>query len=573
MNEGRRIHRLRRLAALSLLLCLLFSCSSVQYQDRQQIASLQKLCRVWGYVKYTHPAFLVGQRDWDAELISLIDSLSAAGSEKNANDTLYRWFTGLGDMDYGTSFIDQTWINLPPEHKLSLADTNWISDQAYLGADLSAALSRLGEIPVISRAKAPVQFDGFGGCLFSSEKSYEHIDYTDPAWRLLGLFRLWNAIEYYYPYRDILDEDWHALLLSSISSMLRGNDEESYDRTLAALSAKLGDAHAATSSLNSLLLAETGSYAVPAHITKADGVLVIERVEEAHRATCPLLPGDVLLKLNGEEIAAVVHRLCEIVAVPSDEKLLNQLGVWLLRSSDQMIEVTVLRNNAELTLAVQGVSEGFFSAWTPAERSHLRLEGDIGLINPSKLADGQLAQIMDEFSDTRGLIVDLRQYPKSYPNQSLDTALASYLLDVSTPFVRCSYPSETVPGVFLLRSPEQCGGGLSARPAEPYHAPVVLLMNEQTQSHAEYCVMSLRTGPNVVVLGENSIGADGNVTCLPLPDGDLMYFTGVGIYTPESGQTQRVGLSPDIAIHRTVSGVQRGRDELLEAAISYLLGR
>ena len=210
---------------------------------------------------------------------------------------------------------------------------------------------------------------------------------------------------------------------------------------------------------------------------------------------------------------------------------------------------------------------------TPAERSHLRLEGDIGLINPSKLADGQLAQIMDEFSDTRGLIVDLRQYPKSYPNQSLDTALASYLLDVSTPFVRCSYPSETAPGVFLLRAPEQCGGGLSARPSERYHAPVVLLMNEQTQSHAEYCVMSLRIGPNVVVLGENSIGADGNVTCLPLPGGDLMSFTGVGIYTPKGGQTQRVGLSPDIAVHRTVFGVQEGRDELLESAISYLLGR
>ena len=50
-----------------------------------------------------------------------------------------------------------------------------------------------------------------------------------------------------------------------------------------------------------------------------------------------------------------------------------------------------------------------------------------------------------------------------------------------------------------------------------------------------------------------------------------MAFTGLGVFTPEVGQTQRIGLSPDIYVHRTVDGVREGRDELMEAAIEYIL--
>lgn len=82
--------------------------------------------------------------------------------------------------------------------------------------------------------------------------------------------------------------------------------------------------------------------------------------------------------------------------------------------------------------------------------------------------------------------------------------------------------------------------------------------------------MGLRTGDNVVVLGSNSIGADGNITVLPLPHGNQLRFSALGIYTPEMGQTQRVGLTPDIEVYPTIEGIKEGRDELMEAAVAYL---
>ena len=82
--------------------------------------------------------------------------------------------------------------------------------------------------------------------------------------------------------------------------------------------------------------------------------------------------------------------------------------------------------------------------------------------------------------------------------------------------------------------------------------------------------MSLRNGCNVTAIGSNSIGANGDISHLPLPGGILMSFSGLGIYTSDGGQTQRIGLSPDVYVIKTINGIREGRDELMEAAIEHL---
>ena len=95
-------------------------------------------------------------------------------------------------------------------------------------------------------------------------------------------------------------------------------------------------------------------------------------------------------------------------------------------------------------------------------------------------------------------------------------------------------------------------------------------MNEKTQSQPEYLIMSIRNGENVTVMGENSVGSDGDIAYLPLPGGMNMMFTSQGINTPDGGQTQRIGLTPDIEVHPTIEGIKEGKDELKEAAVTYI---
>jgi carboxyl-terminal processing protease len=79
-----------------------------------------------------------------------------------------------------------------------------------------------------------------------------------------------------------------------------------------------------------------------------------------------------------------------------------------------------------------------------------------------------------------------------------------------------------------------------------YKGLVVILVNEQTQSSAEYTALALRTAPHAVVMGSQTAGADGDMSFVPFPGGFRSPFSGLGIYYPNGTDTQGVGIVPDI---------------------------
>ncbi len=566
--EGDSMKRWTRLLSVLLLVCLLLTaCTSVsngsagqksEAEYSQEVQNLEKLCKVWGYTKYTHPAFLFGEKDWDEELLNLIPVVSKAKAEE-VNDILHEWFVSLGEIDYRTSRKK----TLPPEEELMVqSDTGWIRED-YLGAELTEDLSKLGPIPNIDRNKAPVQF--IGNALvsmpdFGNERYYDQINYSLPAERLLGLFRVWNAMEYYCPYLDILDESWEAQIQPFITRMLEGSDQHSYEMTISALSAKLQDAHVRLVTKDLVkrpLFDEWGVYTVPTELIYAEDKIVV-----CNPYTEKLKAGDIILELDGVAVEELIANRLEYISVTEEDKLMFAVYPLLFRSHQPEMELKILRDGKEQTILIEGKKDidQLYMWHIPTEVSHELLEGNIGLINPQKLEDGEIPRIMEKFRNTDGLIIDLRQYP----GYSFYPEISSYLGDTEEIFVQASFPSQSIPGVFVT--------GPIKRTAESweYRGEIVVLTNEMSLSNAEYTVMSLQNAENVTVMGEETIGADGNVVRLPLPGNIELLFTSLGVYTPEMGQTQRIGLSPDIEVYPTVEGIKEGRDELLEAAVAYI---
>lgn len=554
--------------AMLLCVCLLFTaCTPAGEKNKaeysQEVQNLEKLCKVWGYTKYTHPAFLFGEKDWDEELLNLIPVVSEAKAEE-VNDILHEWFVSLGEIDYGTSRPGSKPVE---SEAIVQADTSWILDEAYLGAELSADMQKMGPVPKIDRSRAPVKFSTEQGVPnFKMENTDAACSYQTEEERLLGLFRVWNAIEYYFPYIDIMDESWHDLLSEFIPKMLQASDLQSFELTLCELTAHLHDGH--TILINSQTLNDVfGKYVAPVNMlrTKEAQWVVSDLFWD-----CPLQVGDVILKLDGTDIKEVEENRKKYISVPNDEKLLNRLGVYLLRSQDEEMEITVLRDGKEQTYTVKGTTQYKYFARS-IETSHEILDGNIGLINPGALPKGDIGtlvqQIMNDLRDTDGLIVDLRQYPS---DTNMHTFLSMYLQRAGTVYNIMTVPSQSVPGTFTKQKMVSMG----VTPAIFYYEkPVVVLMDELSVSNSEFSIMDLRTGDHVVVLGNNSLGTDGDITELPLPNGNLLWFTSCGIYTPEMGQTQRIGLAPDIEVHPTIEGIKEGRDELLEAAVEYIRER
>jgi len=604
--------------------------------------NLAKLAKVWGFAKYTHPAFLTGEMCWDEELLNLIPIVYSAYAD-DVNAILYEWLVSLGDDGWGDYrlVIVEAWANfwmplldelqwlsiinrshsenlvtfraqiyegdLPRFEILEswllgweiidengianendnsifrqMADFNWINEY-YLGMPLYEHLSRFQAIRPLGRTNAPVSFDHLGNSVFTNQRNHEDMDFGDIRYRLLGLFRMWNAMEYYFPYRDILDRDWHELLTEHIAMMFEDDDRLSYEMALASLSMNLHDAHVVFLNTTDFLYSKlprissfmhstnavfldadffngiAGYFLLPARLAEAEGRLVVSEP----MPDTGLMPGDVILAINSRDIDHITADMLRFLSYPNDEKALaylSRLGLW---SQTSDMTVTILRDDARLQLEVE------FYGWetNDAMPSHERLESNIGLINPAHLSHNEIHDIMRDFADTDGLIIDFRQYPSDF----IAYSLAEYLVEQNQLFAIVSSPSISVPGVFK-DSFRGYSGGVRSPEAYFYENPVVLLMYEWTISRPEFTIMSLRNGSNVTVMGNNSIGADGNVTILPLPGGISMVYTGLGVYTPEGGQTQRIGLSPDIYVHRTIQGIAEGRDELMEAAIRYILG-
>jgi len=619
------------------------------YPVDAQTANLHKLAKVWGFAKYTHLAFLTGEKCWDEELLSLIPIIKIADTE-DVNGILYGWFIGLGDDGYDLDYVafrtilltdfpdheyiinnffidtnNHNWSHIDELHEelwylntgfemnlRPMADLSWINED-YLGDSLFATLSRFHKIQVIDWDMAPVYFDEAGRSVFINKERFINIDYANCDNRLLGLFRLWNSVKYFFPYIDILDYDWNELLLTFIPKILEETNSFSYRVTLITMASKLQDAHvilyeASAADLlnlhffgeqpegtirnlkNDVITSLFGSFNAPITLIEAEGYLVVGVI---HRDIPEIELGDVILRINGTDIDDVTADMLRYLPYPNSEKALAFLvrdNAVLRQHSAASMTIDVYRFGQELSISFNTALSSYNnSIIRAASETHTIMENNIGLINPSRIVREEsngisaLRNIFYEFEnlDINGLIIDLRQYPSMYA-----FLIADYLLDETFHCFSMSKPFRSIPGVFIDFLRWYTGGGIHHaalygngqigsmdRPSTSffYNINTVVLINEQTQSRAESMVMTLRDGANVTVLGTNTIGANGDITFLPLPGGLTLVYTGLGVYLPDGGQTQRIGLSPDIYVPRTIEGIREGRDELMEAAIQFLL--
>lgn len=548
------------LIAIMITSTLLVGCQSETVVTKEdELAGLAKLCKVWGYVKYRHPTFLLGQKDWDEELLSLIPQVRKAESEEAVNELLHTWFEGLGEVDYGTSEPVKAWAEGGEDEKVFIADTAWTADTAALGEALTADLAQLGEIPAIDRSKSPGWLDK--SRYFANEPEHEAA-YDDPGFRLLGLFRLWNAMEYCFPYLDLLDEDWNECLEAYIPQMLDGTDQASYERTLASIAYQLHDPHVSVGtfdlermSMGRLSYVGYGSYKVPVPLMEAEGQLVVFGTADG----CPLERGDVLLAVNGTSIEQLKEERKQYASYPREDAVLNRMRYIITASAEEVNQLTVLRDGQELEFSVR------YGEYTPqmwdTETFYQVVEGNIALISPgSPDTPEESLELANTLSRTDGLIIDLRQYPAG----SAIYVLEGYLLEMGSASLLFTMPSEAVPGAYMKVTDVH---GSSRR----YEKPVVILMcNDSSQSAAETAITIFQQAEGAITMGDNSAGGNGTIALLPLPGGLNMTFSSQGVYTPEGERTQRTGIAPDIRVEPTIQGIAEGRDEVLEAAVEYI---
>lgn len=517
----------------------------------KQVQNLFTLGKVWGFVKYNHPEIAKGNVNWDYELFRVLPKVMSTSSAEQAETIMLNWLQNIFPSNLKESYVNKDISNL----KLK-ARTEWFKNNTLIKGALGETLSVMESTPKPKNNYYIGLMPSVRNPSFNNELAYNKLDFTDDGIKILALFRYWNMIEYYFPYRHLIDENWDNVLKTFIPKMINADDNKSYKLTLLELIGKVQDTHANIWQNDEAINTFWGNNIAPIEVKMIEDKVVITRLMGYVNLMPNVKVGDIITSVNGQTVKQLIDEKIMYCPASNRPTQLRDLMRKFLRTNDQNLELFIEGKGAQKISCVDFKSINF---WETDMTSNQLLDGNIGYIYPAKLKKDEIHDIMKAFKNTKGLVIDLRCYPSDF----IVFKLGGYLMPQPTDFVKFTVGSLNQPGNFTFSPPLKVGENNK----DYYKGKIVILINETTQSQAEYTAMALRVAPKATVIGSTTAGADGNVSNIILPGNIKTMISGIGIYSPKDEETQRVGIIPDINMQPTVQGIKNGVDELLNKAI------
>jgi len=536
---------------------------TISHLNENRINKLELLGFVWGFLKYHHPEIAKGNFNMDYELFRFLPSYLKLDNTKKRDEALISWINSFGEIQ-SCKKCKET-----PENAFLKPDLSWI-ESGNFSKKLKDKLLYLYK----NRNEGKNYYVGMhkkvGNPEFKHERQYLNMSYPDEGFRLLSLYKYWNMIHYFFPNRHLIDKDWNIVLKEYIPKFLNAKNELEYELALVQIIGDIKDTHANIWRGHEAIYVWKGENYPPVDVRFIENkLLVVNFYNQEHRDKINLKEGDIITKINGKLVEELVKEKLPFYPASNYPTQLRNISIDILRSNEDKLTINFIRSKEEqpLELPLFNVKDLNYYYWYPPlkedEKSYKLLDGNIGYITLQNIKQEDIKEIRKQFLNTKGIVVDIRNYPSAF----MPFLLGSYFNSKGRPFVKFTNGNINNPGEFTygrdLMIPSK---------GKTYKGKVVLLVNELTQSSAEYTTMGLKTGDDVTVIGSTTAGADGNVSKFYLPGGIMTYISGIGVLYPDGTETQRVGIVPDIEAKPTIKGIKEGRDELLAKAMEIING-
>lgn len=105
------------------------------------------------------------------------------------------------------------------------------------------------------------------------DNDYSEMELPNQEYRILSLFRFWNIIQYFFPYKDLMDKEWESVLIEYIPKLEKVTSPLEYHRTIASLVAQCSDSHATCTS--NILNSHLGTHFPPVEVRLIEGKTII----------------------------------------------------------------------------------------------------------------------------------------------------------------------------------------------------------------------------------------------------------------------------------------------------------
>lgn len=406
------------------------------------------------------------------------------------------------------------------------------------------------------------------------DNAYPEMDFPNTEYRLLALFRFWNVINYFYPYRSLVGTDWGTLLQRYIPKFEANRDLIDYQLTVRELVTEIHDSHGSVQ--NGTASNEKLGMFMPPILTR-----YIEHQSVVTDIFDPKLPvnrGDIILAVDGEPIEKRREYLARFIAASTSQSLMRNVHSRLLRGQkDSVVKLRLQGPSGEVREVgvARSLSVTDARLFGPQRTSPgvQVLPRGYGYVDLARLQVGEVDKMFETIRNTSAVIFDMRGYPNGTawtiaPRLTEKNNVVAALF--SRPFLEATLLSESEYADSASYSFEQ---KLPAASGPVYKGKVVMLINEDAISQSEHTCLFFEAATDITFIGTPTAGANGDVTYMILPGNLSVSFTGHSVRHADGRQLQRLGIQPTIRVEPTIGGTIAGRDEILEGAITFLENR
>ncbi len=395
------------------------------------------------------------------------------------------------------------------------------------------------------------------------ENAYPEMAFPPLEYRLLAAFRIWTVINYFFPYKNLIEKDWDSVLREFIPRMEQADSALSYHLAVAEMVTHIHDSHGFVAS--PILKQYFGTAWPPIRLQIIEDAPVVTTIlDEEIAKTAGLSLGDLVLTIDGENAMERIADRAKYKPASTPQSLMLLAAQESLAGPENSQILLTVCDHEHRRKEVQLPRKAEYGSWFIRRRSGevvRQLTDEIGYVDLDRLEVSAVDKMFEKLKDTKGIIFDMR----GFPNSTL-WAIAPRLTEEN------GGKAALFERPFVL-TPEGSSGDLSYTITQPmpftekwrYQGITVMLIDERAMSRAEHTGLLFEAANGTKFIGSPTAGANGDQTNFCVPGEIIIMFTGQAAKHADGRQLQRIGLVPDIAVRPTVVGIQNGRDEVIEA--------
>jgi Peptidase family S41 len=572
---------MRKIIFLSILI---FSHAVFSKNPINNTEKYSTFCRVYGIVKYYSNDVSQGKINWDAHTVEFISKLDAVKDDDGFNQLLSQYLSIIICKNSDSPLLidyDKIQKKYRVEKLEKRISFDWIDDILINNENRKKIKNIISSFEM----KKNLAFD-----LGEKKKTIEHkevfsFDSTSLTKHhyFLGFLQCWNLIEYFYPYKNLMDIKWDNVLKNEILLFTTIANRVEYIQKMKELSSNLGDSHVRVRDL--LPQGKIDKWHPLNFICVEDKVVLYDLLSDSLK-NCPSIKrGDILTHVQGIPIDSVFKIYLKKTSNSNLKGAKYQFALSFHYPPKDMPDSVCFTLNDTVNVYSKKLTYEKMNRITTYKKPEVvrDLDSRVGYINTSNIGFSEFGKAMKKFKKKEYIIFDCRGYA------DLGVLRYGVLLGGKPKEVtKYDYPYYRLPGHYLPWKDNYFGstvemalkligvmpenaGNIIPSFKKPFNGKGIILINERAISFGETNIMTLKTYcKDCILIGSNTKGANGNVAVGKLVGNIEIGYTGLDLRFADGTQVQRVGIKPDIEVFHKINDLVKGEDTLLNYSLEYV---